>query len=204
MESNTMKPLKRVPVGLIAGLVLMAGSTANIQDNTFGSPKAPVTIEVFSDFQCPACKYFHDNEFQRIMTDYVVPGKVYVIYRYFPLQMHPYGRACAEYACAAARVGRYQKVADVLFAQQSSIFAVGNMEAVANSVLTPTEQKTVKSLLKSPEVQKEIETDVAEGLAVPVTSTPTLWVTAHGRSEIVKGPVNYDLFKQYLEALLKK
>jgi len=28
-------------------------------------------------------------------------------------------------------------------------------------------------------------------------------VTAHGRSEVVKGPVNYDLFKQYLDALLK-
>ena len=41
------------------------------------------------------------------------------------------------------------------------------------------------------------------GTAVPVPSTPTLWVTAHGRSEIVKGPVNYDLFKQYLDALLK-
>jgi protein-disulfide isomerase len=199
-----MKPVKRVSLGLIAAWVLMAGSTANIDDNTFGSSKAPVTIEVFSDFQCPGCKYFHDNDFQRIMTDYVVPGKAYVIYRYFPLPMHPYGRACAEYACAAARVGRYQKVADALFAQQAAIAAAGNVEAVADSVLTPTEQKTVKALLKSPQVQKEIDTDIEEGKAVPVPSTPAFWVTAHGRSEIVKGPINYDLFKQYLDALLKK
>src|SRR5580692_12080355 len=192
-----MNAVKRVAAVLIPVLVLMAGSRANTHNNTFGNPKAPVTIEVFSDFQCPGCKYFHDNEFQKIMTDYVVPGKVYVIYRYFPLQMHPYGRACAEYACAAAHLNRYQKVADALFAQQTAITANGNIEAVVNSVLTPTEQAKVKSLLKSPEVQKEIETDVAEGTAVPVPSTPTLWVTAHGRSEIVKGPVNYDLFKQY-------
>ena len=137
------------------------------------------------------------------MTDYVTPGKAYVIYRYFPLAMHPYGRPCAEYACAAARVNRYQKVAEALFSQQTTIAAVGNVEAVANSVLTPTEQAKVKSLLKSPEVQKEIDTDVEEGRAVPVQSTPTLWVTAHGRSEAVKGPINYDLFKQYLDALLK-
>ena len=199
-----MKAGRLLAVVVVAVIALAAGSMANVHGNTFGNPRAPVLIEVFSDFQCPACKYFHDNEFQRIMTDYVVPGKVYVIYRYFPLPMHPYGRACAEFACAAARVGRYQKVADALFAQQATITAVGNVEAVANSVLTPTEQKTVKSLLKSPEVQKEIETDIEEGKAVPVPSTPTLWVTAHGRSEIVKGPVNYDLFKQYLEALLKK
>jgi protein-disulfide isomerase len=111
---------------------------------------------------------------------------------------------CAEYACAAAHVNRYQKVADALFAQQAAIAAAGNVEAVANSVLTPTEQKAVQSLLKSPEVQKQIDLDLEEGKAVPVPSTPTLWVTAHGKSEIVKGPINYDLFKQYLEALLKK
>jgi len=198
-----MTAVKMGAAGSIAVLALVAGSTANINNNTFGNPKAPVTIEVFSDFQCPGCKAFHDKEFQQIMTDYVVPGKVYVIYRYFPLKMHPYGRACAEYACAAARVNRYQKVADALFAQQSTIAATGNMEAVANSVLTPTEQKTVQSLLKSPEVQKEIETDIQEGIAAPVPSTPTLWVTAHGKSEIVVGPINYELFKKYLETLLK-
>ena len=97
----------------------MAGSTANVDNNTFGNPKAPVMIEVFSDFQCPGCKSFHDNEFPRIMADYVVPGKVYVIYRYFPLQMHPYGRVCAECACAAAHVNRYQKVAEALFQPNS-------------------------------------------------------------------------------------
>jgi protein-disulfide isomerase len=198
-----MDATKGIAVSLIAAAVLVAGSTANINNNTFGNPKAPVMIEAFSDFQCPGCKYFHDNEFQKIMTDYVVPGKVYVIYRYFPLQMHPYGRVCAEYACAAAHLNRYQKVADALFAQQTAITANGNVDAVVNGVLTPTEQAKVKSLLKSPDVQKEIETDIAEGAAVPVPSTPTLWVTAHGRSEIVKGPVNYDLFKQYLDALLK-
>ncbi len=122
------------------------------------------------------------------MKDYVAPGKVYVIYRYFPLPMHQYGRACAEYACAAARINRYQKVADALFAQRDAIEATGGVETVVNGVLTPTEQSKVKSLLKSPEVQKEIDTDIEEGKAVPVPSTPTLWVTAHGHSEIVKGP----------------
>jgi hypothetical protein len=58
--------------------------------------------------------------------------------------------------------------------------------------------------LQSPEVKKAIDTDIEEGKAVPVPSTPTLWVTAHGRSEILPGPVNYELFKQYIDALLKK
>jgi protein-disulfide isomerase len=199
-----MKAGRLLAVVVVAAIALAAGSTANVHGNTFGNPRAPVLIEVFSDFQCPGCKAFHDNEFQRIMKDYAVPGKVYVIYRYFPLQMHPYGRPSAEYACAAARVNRYQKVADALFAQQSAIAVSGNVEAAADSVLTPAEAKTVKSLLKSPEVQHEIETDIEEGKAVPVPSTPTLWVSAHGKSQVVAGPINYDLFKQYLDGLLKQ
>ena len=199
-----MDAAKAVGVILASALALVAGSTANIDNNTYGNPKAPVLIEVFSDFQCPGCKYFHDNDFQHLMTDFVVPGKVYVIYRYFPLQMHPYGRLCAQWACAAAHVGRYQKVAEALFSAQQAIEVTGGVEAVANSVLTPTEQKAVKALVNSPEVQREIDTDMTEGKSIPVQSTPTLWVTAHGRSEVIKGPVNYDLFKQYLDALLKK
>jgi protein-disulfide isomerase len=198
---NAVKLLAVVPV---AAAVLLAGSTANVNGNEYGDRKAPVMIEVFSDFQCPGCKAFHDGEFQRIMTEYVVPGKVYVVYRYFPLQMHAFGRPCAEYACAAARVGRYQKVADALFAQQQAIAKNGKVEEVVNSVLTPSEAKTVKSLLKAPEVQREIQADLDEGAQVPVAGTPTLWVTHRGKSQAVSWPMNYALFKSYIDTLLAK
>jgi protein-disulfide isomerase len=201
-----MKAVKTFAIALVAGAVLIAGSTANVNGNVYGKPKAPVTIEVFSDFQCPACKFFHDGDFQRIMTDYVVPGKVYVVYRYFPLKGHPHGRECAEFACAASRLERYQKVSEALFANQAAIES-GSMtaEQVVNSVLTPTEAKAVKALVKSPEVQRQIDTDLAEGTTVPVQSTPTLWVTARGTSQpINKFPLNYGLFKQYMDSLLSK
>jgi hypothetical protein len=71
-------------------------------------------------------------------------------------------------------------------------------------VLTPSELKTVKSLLKSPEVQKEIDTDIAEGKQVPVPSTPTLWVTSHGKSQALTWPLDYTLFKKYIDGLLTK
>jgi protein-disulfide isomerase len=140
------------------------------------------------------------------MQDYVVPGKVYAIYRYFPLQMHPYGRACAEYACAAARVGKYQKVAEALFAQQQAIATTGKVEEVADSVLTPAEAKTVKSLLKSPDVQREIDEDMNEGKLVPVPSTPTLLITHAGKSQPVSWSLdmNYGLLKSYIDGLLAK
>jgi protein-disulfide isomerase len=196
--------MKTFAVVLAAAVALMAGSTANTNGNTYGEPHAPVLIEIFSDFQCPACKTLHDETFQLIMHDYVVPGKVYIIYRYFPLLMHPFGRPCAEFACAASRINRYQKVADALFAQQTNISASGKVEDVVNSVLTPTEVKKVKSLLHDPGVQREIQTDLDEGKLVPVTGTPTLWITHGGKSQVVSWPINYSLLKSYLDALLAK
>ena len=131
-----MSLVKPLAAALVAVPVfLLAGSTANVHGNGFGNPSAPVVIEVFSDFQCPGCKALHDYDLHRIVADYVVPGKVYLIYRYFPIPAHRYGRLCAQYACAAAHIGRYQKVADALFAEQAAILSGGNAEAVANSVL---------------------------------------------------------------------
>jgi protein-disulfide isomerase len=138
------------------------------------------------------------------MHDYVVPGKVYIVYRYFPLPMHPFGHSCAEFACAASRIGRYQKVADALFAQQSSISVSGKVEDVVNSVLTPTEATKVKNLLHDPGVQREIQTDIDEGKSVPVTGTPTLWITHGGKSQALSWPIHYELLKSYLDALLAK
>jgi protein-disulfide isomerase len=189
---------------VVAAATLTAGSTANTNGNTYGDPHAPIVIEIFSDFQCPGCKALHDETFQLLMHDYVVPAKAFIIYRYFPLNMHPFGRPCAEFACAAARIGRYQKVADALFAQQASISASGKVEDVVNGVLTPTEARRVKSLLHDPAVQREIQADISEGNRVPIAGTPTLWVTHAGKSQAVTWPINYTLLKSYLDALLVK
>ncbi len=197
-----MRPVTLLAAAMVTVMIVLAGSTANVHGNAFGNPNAPVVIELFSDFQCPGCKALHDYDLRRVMADYVVPGKAYLICRYFPLPAHRYGRLCAEYACAAAHVGRYQKVADALFAEQAAILSGGNAEGVANNVLTSAEAAAVKSLLASPEVQKEIDTDIAEAQAIPVTSTPTFRVTANGKSQVVPGLQNYTLFRQYIDGLL--
>src|SRR5882757_4741729 len=41
----------------------------------FGSKNAPVTMEVFSDFQCPACKTLFTTTNRRLMDDYVSNGR---------------------------------------------------------------------------------------------------------------------------------
>ena len=193
---------------LVLAAILTAGAASvdTIKGNSYGSPNAPLMIEIFSDFECPACKNFHDTEFPQLMKDYVVTNKAYVIYRYYPLAMHPHGREAAELVCAAAQIGKYQQVADNLFARQMQWSADGKVEQAADNVLTYEEQKKVHSLLKSPEVQGQIQHDMQEGAGVPVQGTPALLVTYRLRRYPVNGAgvLNYTLLKALLDDLLKK
>src|SRR5579862_9955351 len=75
---------------------------------TIGNPKAPITMEVFGDFQCPACRGFFETTVKQVIDDYVIPGKVYIIHRDFPLEMHPYALPAARLANAAAQFGQFE------------------------------------------------------------------------------------------------
>jgi protein-disulfide isomerase len=166
---------------LIAALAILlpvsAAAPDTIHGNAFGDPKAPILIEVFSDFQCPGCKRFHDEDLPLIVKDYVAPGKAYLVYRYFPLAMHPYGRKAAELVCACAQLGKYEQAADILFARQSAWSQDGKLDETLAAVLTPAERQKVATLIGSPSVQKPIDSDMAEGAALGVKGTPTVLVT---------------------------
>ena len=41
----------------------------NVNQNGIGDPNAPVRIDEYSDYQCPACKYFYDNVFLHLRCD---------------------------------------------------------------------------------------------------------------------------------------
>src|SRR4051794_28758435 len=101
----------RLPaIALLALLPCVAASLGDVdKTKSIGNPTAPVRIDVYSDFQCPACKGFHENVLPVLVRDYVAAGKVYIVSREFPLTQHQYSREAAGYAVAAAQVGKYQQ-----------------------------------------------------------------------------------------------
>jgi protein-disulfide isomerase len=171
---------------------------------TLGNPTAPVRIEIFSDFSCPHCKLLHENTLPLLMTDYVVPGKVYIVDRAFPLTGYKFSREAFGYAVAAARIGKYQQVATALFAKQSDWNMAGNVWPVVAAVLSPTEQKKVQELAKDPGVLAEVEAELQEGLAAGVNSTPTMIVTAGSKRYPLPPAPNYTLLKSMIDGLLPK
>jgi protein-disulfide isomerase len=187
--------------------LLIAASAASAAPSTAtgktrGVPMARVTLEVFSDFQCPACKALHEQTLKQLVTDYVDTGKVYLVHRDFPLPMHAYARQAAGLACAAARLGKYDAAADALFADQDTWSQDGKLEETLVKAVGAAEAKRISALAKSPDVVAEIERDIQKGREAKLTQTPTMVVMHNAKSYPVAGVVTYPILRRFIDQLL--
>ena len=163
---------------------------------------ASVAIEVYSDFQCPACKALHEETLRPLVADYVDKGKVYLIHRDFPLPVHAYAREAACLACAAGRVGKYELVADTLFAHQASWSKDGKVEEVVSRVLPAADAKKVLALAKTPEILAEVERDAQKARDAKLQQTPTMILTHKSKTYPVSGVVTYPILRRFIDQLL--
>jgi protein-disulfide isomerase len=170
----------------------------------FGSKNAPVTMEVFSDYQCPACKTLFTTTNRRLMDDYVSNGKVYLIHRDFPLPMHAYSRVAARYARAAAQIGKVEAVEQALFQNQEKWEQNGDVDGTVAAVLSPAEMTKVRALVKGGTLDAAIDKDYALGQTYRVNQTPTTVFHSKGQTYPYSGVMTYDILKQFLDQLLSQ
>jgi protein-disulfide isomerase len=170
-----------------------------------GAPDAPIKIEVFSDFQCPACRELYMDTMKLVLRDYCSLDKVCVIYREFPLQNHPYSREAARYSIAAQKLGRLQWMAvlDSLYAEQAVWSQKGTVQATVARALSPEDFQKVLKLIQDPSINGTIERDIALGQRRDVQSTPTFFVTALGKEQKAVGFLPYNVLKQYFDRIVK-
>jgi protein-disulfide isomerase len=168
----------------------------------FGSKNAPVVVEIYSDFQCPACKQLFLNTTQKVMDNYVNTGKVYLVHRDFPLPMHAYSRVAASYSRAAAHIGKCEAVETALFQNQEKWEMNGDVKGIVASVLSPLEMKKVQALVDAKALEPMIEKDKQLGLTQPVTQTPTSVFHAKGQNYPYAGVLSYEALKEFLDQLL--
>jgi len=145
---------------------------------TTGSSKAPVTLVEFSDFECPYCLRLKTMLEQEVLPKEA--GKVKVVFRNFPLAMHPWAKPAAMMAvCAGLQdEAAFWKLHDFLFENQKD-FTVENLEQkVTSFVSTGTK-------LDKLQFQKCVDKDLALGIVTKdtalgqqygVRATPTAFV----------------------------
>jgi protein-disulfide isomerase len=167
-----------------------------------GSKTAPVIMEVFSDYQCPACKQLFTTTDRVIVDNYVNTGKVYLIHRDYPLPMHAYSRVAARYARAAAQIGKFGPAQQALFANQEKWEANGDVDGTVASALTAAEMVKVRALVKGGTMDALIDKDFALGNIYHVNQTPTTILHAKGQTYPVVGVVSFDILHNFIDQLL--
>ena len=193
---------------LLPALGVSAASldTGSIQDLdahvAFGSKNAPIVMEVFSDFQCPACKTLYMSTNRELFDNYVTTGKVYLVHRDFPLPMHAHSRVAAQYARAAAHIGKFEPVEQALFQNQDKWEQTGDVDGTVAAALTPAEMTRVRALVKSGSMDVLIQKDVTIGNADRVSQTPTTIFHAKGQTFPYAGGMTYDILRNFLDQLI--
>ena len=196
--------MQRILASSLALAALATSAFAAFTTKGLGQSSAPVTIELFSDYQCPSCKTLHDQTVEPLIADYVHKGKVYLVHREFPLPMHQFARVAAAYAAAAFRIGKYEEVGNALFARQAAWSVTGKVDEVAASVLSAADAKKVRELAKQPAIEEEINYEVGLGRNADVNQTPTMVIMHKGKKYPIKGMVTYTVLRKFIDDLLKK
>ncbi len=84
-----------------------------------GDPDAPITIDVFEDFQCPACKQFTESVESQVLSELVNTGQVYYVFHQYPFldknSITKESHQAAGASMCASEQGKFWEFHDVLF-----------------------------------------------------------------------------------------
>ena len=170
----------------------------------YGSKNAPITMEVFSDFQCPACKQLYKTTNQLLLDNYVNSNKVYLIHRDFPLPMHAYSKIAARYVRAASQLGKSEQAEKALFDNQEKWEQSGDVDGILAASLSAADMTKIRAVAKGTSLDTVIEKDVTLGKGYNVNQTPTTIIHYKGQTYPVVGVVSYDVLHSFLDQLLSQ
>lgn len=135
-----------------------------------GPADAPVTLVVFSDFQCTYCAQA-GKMFEQVLERY--PEQVKIVFKHFPLQFHKVARPAALAALAAQEQGKFWEFHDLLFKNVSSL-TEEKIQGIAKEL--HLDMKRFQDDLDSPAIRQKLSKDLQDAVSAGVKGTPTLFV----------------------------
>jgi protein-disulfide isomerase len=135
-----------------------------------GPAGAPVTIVVFSDFECPFCRREVD-QIKRLEQIYA--GRVRIVYKHFPLAFHANARGAAEASVCAHMQGKFWAYHDLVFKNYGRARKPDLLRYAAEANLDVAK---LAADLDGGRCAAAVDSDIAEGKALGIEITPTLFV----------------------------
>lgn len=156
---------------LLTGPAPIAQNVSVDDDPQTGSATAPVTVIMFTDFQCPACARTHP------VLKYALSGyadRVRFVVRDFPLEDIHKDAFQAALAANAARVqGKFNEYTDILYRNQDALDKVSLVKYASELGLNVKQFELDFSDAKA---AAEVRKDQADGRSYGITGTPAIFV----------------------------
>lgn len=152
--------------------------------DTAGSPflgkeNAPISLVVFSDFQCPYC-----GKVQPLLEEMLEknPDSLKIVFKHLPLKMHKQAGPAALASIAAHEQGKFWQMHDALFAIGKGM----NKESIEKAALdVGLDMKKFNKDWNSPAGKKRLGQDMNSAAKAGVSGTPTLFI--NGRQVTGRG-----------------
>jgi len=173
---------------------------------TLGPADAPITIVEFADFECPFCAHAFSEIETLANTTY--KGKIRVIYKNYPLNVHPWARTAALGAeCARLQNPEaFWDFARYFYANQGQITAQNVQRRIDQETATLSLDDTVmNACMKGPQAAARVQQDQADAAAVKVSSTPTFFINGISVVGLPEGKVfNFVIDSELAKAAAQK
>lgn len=145
---------------------------------SFGSPSASIRVVEFSDYQCPYCAKFENDDFPYIYKNFIQKGLVYWTFKDFPLtQIHKYAFRAAEYAdCSGSQ---YLTARTVLYQFQYYWIYNGHISPILSKYLKNFSK--IKSCVNNKLYDNIIKENMKEGQELGVNAVPNFFIYLNGK-----------------------
>jgi protein-disulfide isomerase len=131
-----------------------------------GPADAPVTMVVFSDFECPAC-----GTVRPLLDILAADPRVRLCFKYFPLDSHANSRTTAQAAEFAREQGRFWELHEQMFEHQGSL----DLDHVAALAATAgIDARELRQAVQENRYLALVNGSKAEGKAIGITGTPSI------------------------------
>jgi protein-disulfide isomerase len=186
-------------VGIAAAALYYGGVFGNSHGDGEGTSERTaqeVQILKYSDYSCPACKYFVPMQ-EQLKEEF--GDLVTIEYRHFPLDSFRHSRLAAYAAEAARNQDKFKEMHDLVFEYQSEW---SPMNADAMSYFTRFAEEIDLDMdrfmadIDSESVHERVENHRQEGIRRMVTSTPSFFINGH---KVQQNPQSYEQFKSIVE-----
>ncbi len=141
-----------------------------------GNADAPVTIVVFSDFQCPFCA----RVAALLRTTVEENDAIRLVFLNFPIPGHPMSMNAAVAGLAAHRQQRFWPLHDLMFANRTRL---SDELILAMAEELGLDMVQFQNDLLDPAIERQVRAEKAQGIELGIRGTPAVFINGRRFTE---------------------